>query len=391
MSSHLYLFAPENDMALASDTAHYTPTAVVSAFARDVSLLPMWYAQGDNAVVLTSQQIDDKMQATFDTLGITARAVQTPPNDVTMCSPWGWSNYMINRLLRAGVDRSIMPDAATIDTLRTLSGRATSRIIMQALAEEDLGYTLPPPPVVLSTDAEVEQYVTSQPVSMLKSPWSSSGRGVSIVQGKYDAKTARSAAGIIDKQGYIMGEKMLSKVVDFAMEFYSDGTTVRFAGYSLFQTNLRGVYQGNILLSDAVIETILSQHIERSWLHNTRNIMERILTQLVAPHYRGYLGVDMLVYDADYNKFMLHPCIELNLRMNMGMVSRIIADRYLAIGRQGIFNVSYFLHTADLMEWNEYMTKDNRLSIRKGKIVKGYLPLTPITPTTRYVAYIDIQ
>lgn len=391
MPSHLYLFAPENDMALAANKGHYTPTAVVTTFAHDVSLLPMWYAQGDEAVVLTQQQVDDKMQSTFDALGITARAVTSSPDDVTICSPWGWSDYMVNKLVRAGVDKAILPDAATIDTLRTLSGRATSRTIMQALADEALGYPMPPLPEVLTTDADVEQYVTSHPLTMLKSPWSSSGRGITIVQGKYDDKTARAAAGTIGKQGYIMGEIMQRKVLDFAMEFYSDGTTVRFAGYSLFNTSVRGVYQGNLLLRDAEIENMLSQHIERSWLHNTRSAMERILTQLIAPHYRGYVGVDMLIYDADYNHFLLHPCIELNLRMSMGMVSRIITDRYIALGRSGTFGVDYFSRTPDLIEWSKSMTEDNPLSILNEKIVKGYLPLTPITNATRYVAYIVVQ
>ena len=391
MSSHLYLFAPENDMALATGQRNYTPTSVVSVFARDLSLLPLWYAQEDEALVLSQQIVDDKMQTLLDSLGVTARVVGQVPSNVVMFEPWGWSAYMVHRLMRAGVDVSILPDVATIDTLRTLSGRATSRIIIQALAGEGVGYNLPPLPEVLTTVADVERYVTSQPMSMLKSPWSSSGRGVMSVMGIYDEKIVRAASGIIRNQGYIMGEKMQEKVLDFAMEFYSNGESVRFAGYSLFNTNQRGAYQGNMLMSDEKIENILSQYIDLQNLHSTRNALQRVLTNLVLPFYRGYMGVDMILYRATDGAILIHPCIELNLRMSMGMVSRIIADRYLQPDGNGTFMVEYYPSTADLQEFYKTMQRQEPLCIEGGKVVRGFLPLTPVANDTHYIAYILAQ
>jgi hypothetical protein len=188
-----------------------------------------------------------------------------------------------------------------------------------------------------------------------------------------------------------MGEEWKDKVCDLAMEFYSDGTTVQFAGYSLFTTDQRGAYQGNILASNDKIEQMLSQYIATATLHEVRDALCSITTSLIAPHYRGYLGIDMIVYRHTDGTLLLHPCIELNLRMSMGMVARTIADRYIAPSAQGTYHVHYESDTAQLQELNNHLTAQHPLHIVNSKIQQGYLALTPIMPDTHYVAYIIVE
>lgn len=387
----LYLFAPENDMALAFGGRYYTPTPVARQIACDLSLLPMWYGEGEGVCVWSAQTVEPAMQQQLDSLGITARIVATPPTDIAQAIPWGWSAYIVDKLCRAGVTKTLLPDDESIERLRNLSGRATSRTILEKLSQRGVGYCLPPLPCILRTPQEVEAYVNSQPASMLKSPWSSSGRGVGAVRGGYDAVTARSASGIIGKQGYIMGERLQEKVCDLAMEFYSDGKQVRFAGYSLFETDSRGAYQGNILATNDAIEQQLASFVTVDTLHVTRQAIESVLTPLIAPLYTGYLGIDMIVYRNETGEALLHPCIELNLRMSMGMVARIIADRYLSPRAQGSYRVVYRSNAAQLHEIDQAMSLNNPLQIVEGRIVAGYLRLTPLTDKTQYMAYVDIK
>ncbi|MBO7318262.1 MAG: hypothetical protein J6U43_06055, partial [Bacteroidales bacterium] len=361
------------------------------AIARELSLLPLWYAHESHAQVWAQQSVDKAMQIRLEALGITAQAISKPQPDTTECHPWGWSAFVADRLARNGVACDILPDVKAIDTLRTLSGRATSCTILQELATLMPHYPLPPLPEVLRCDNEVERYVCAQPHSILKAPWSSSGRGVWRVNGVYDKMTARSASGIIRKQGYIMGEMWQEKICDLAMEFYSDGGTVQFAGYSFFSTDERGAYQSNLLASNSAIENILSQHIAIDTLHTVRRALEKICTQLIAPHYKGYMGIDMIVYRNPEGKALLHPCIELNLRMSMGMVARIIADRYLAPTAQGTYHVHYETDTARLHALDQQLSEQNPLQIEHSKITRGYLALTPILPDTHYCAYINVK
>lgn len=389
--SALYLFAPENDMALAFGGKNYTPAPVGRCIANDLSLLPLWYASEDDAMVWSNKPIPEQMRRTLDSLGITAHATtQLPRADVT-CKPWGWSAYIVERLARMGVSRHVLPDEAGIEKIRQLSGRATTRTILQALQSCNVGYPLPPMPEVLHSGDEVKQYIASQPATILKSPWSSSGRGVWSISNGCDNSTMRYAESVIRKQGYIMGERLQDKVVDLAMEFESDGTRVVFAGYSLFMTDERGAYQGNLLASNSEIERQLTTYIPTEHLHATRQALEKILTNLVAPHYTGYMGIDMILYRNAEGNVVLHPCIELNLRMSMGMVARIIADRYLLTEGKGIYRVEYNKDTNQLIELHNELQQQYPLQTVDHKIASGYLSLTPIDVESHYMAYIIVE
>ena len=387
----LYLFAPENDMALAFGGKYYTPTPIAQTIARDLSLLPVWYATEADAQVLSVQTIDNEMQQYLDALGITARVTASPSHHTTRCVPWGWSAYIVDKLQRAGINGNILPDDKQISLLRQLSSRATTCTIIEALSNHSAGYTLPPTPHILRNDNEVKQYIESYPATILKAPWSSSGRGVWAVSNGYDTSTQRYASGIIRKQGYIMGEVLQEKIIDLAMEFESNGKEVKFAGYSLFTTDSRGAYQGNLLASNEYIEQQLSQYIDTTHLHNTRRAMEHITSTLIAPHYQGHFGIDMILYRNSKNNILLHPCIELNLRMSMGMVARTIADRFLSPASIGTYHVDYHPDSTQIIKQHHTLQHAHPLHINNHRITSGYLPLTPIHNNTHYTAYIVVE
>ncbi len=387
----LHLFAPENDMALAFGGKYYTPTPVAQTIAKDLSLLPLWYAQEEDAYVWSNQTVPFAMQEILNMLGVTAQAVKQPPCNNIRPAVWGWSLYITERLARAGIDRALMPNDKEIEKIRNLSGRAITRTILQELQKRDIGYSLPPLPEILCNEEAVAAYLSSQSASILKSPWSSSGRGIWVSKSQHDNAIIRTAAGIIRKQGYIMGELLQEKCVDLAMEFYSNGTEVVFSGYSLFHTDSRGAYQGNLLASNKEIENRLSSYIAPQILHNTRQQLEDILTAIIAPHYTGYLGIDMIIYRSTRDEILLHPCIELNLRMSMGMVARIIADRYIGIDSTGVYQVKYAASSQHLQDMHDTLSQQHPLNIDNGRISSGYLPLTPIQSHTQYLAYIIIE
>ncbi len=52
----------------------------------------------------------------------------------------------------------------------------------------------------------------------------------------------------------------------------------------------------------------------------------RALTSLLDSRYCGYMGVDMMVVRRG-DGFALVPCVELNLRMTMGVVAMKVAER----------------------------------------------------------------
>ena len=68
--SVLYLFNPENDLALANGGKNYTPPPLARTIARDLSTLPLWYAtEGENIICLPSLGYGDSLIPVLESLG----------------------------------------------------------------------------------------------------------------------------------------------------------------------------------------------------------------------------------------------------------------------------------------------------------------------------------
>lgn len=134
-----------------------------------------------------------------------------------------------------------------------------------------------------------------------------------------------------------MVERGYDKITDFASLFHSDGKRVTFRGLSLFITESRGVYSGNVVAPQAMILDMIDRSAQSVGLHTSTDLPQRIhdiasslepiLSGLICPHYTGWLGIDMMIYRDTDGQPRIHPCIELNLRMTMGVVAMYVADR----------------------------------------------------------------
>ena len=52
------------------------------------------------------------------------------------------------------------------------------------------------------------------------------------------------------------------------------------------------------------------------------------IDDLIAPHYDGPVGIDMMLYWDENGRIALNPCVEVNLRMTMGMVTAAMGSRH---------------------------------------------------------------
>lgn len=386
----LYIFNPENDLALANGSRNYYPPPSARKIARDLALLPMWYAEENSYVVIpetTERGFIDDIEKQF---AIKSRILY--PRDMskdisfTECIPWGWSPYIVKHLTDMGADAEIMPSAAAIAQFRELSNRRTATIILSLLSQRGIHV---PRPVPYYTDSleEAMNFVAATPRSVLKAPWSGSGHGLVWGRGIYERSVEQLSRGIINRQGGIVCEKSLDKVLDFAMEFISDKGQIRFAGYSLFCTDEKGVYKGNLLATDNYIENILCRYVKQEELSALRQIMPEILDKLLGVKYLGLLGIDMMIYD-DGGTYRIAPCVELNLRMSMGALARIFYDRYILRGELGRFDIFYFDNPEDAVSFCKNIGDKYPAAVKDGKLVSGAMPLAPVNNKTNYVAMV---
>ena len=76
------------------------------------------------------------------------------------------------------------------------------------------------------------------------------------------------------------------------------------------------------------------------------------------------------------------------MRMNMGVLSTILSNRFLAEGSRAIFSIDYYTICEELQNFFSHISKEKPLIIENKKIVSGFMPLVPINKDNNYIAYI---
>lgn len=384
----LHIFNPENDLALADGNSNYCPPPMARAISRDLAALPLWYAAECDSVLVPSNIHLEYAMRMSQNFTIAAACMAPPLQQMTAVAPWGWSAQMKRRFKDMGVNDSLLPTQQVLEHIRALSNRRVAIDVMQSL--RSAGIDTPEIPLYTSFPADVAAFINSMPRSVIKAPWSGSGKGIAWGIGRVEVPVEHFYMGVIKRQGGVVCERYLDKVVDFAMEFTVSGGVAAFAGYSLFTCD-GGSYSGNILASDAAIENFLCEYISFDVLADVKKKLVAELSRLLLPvGYDGYVGVDMLIYRTA-GGYRLNPCVELNLRMNMGAVSRIFFDKYIAAGSQGCFRVPYYKSNGEALTVHNEMSSRYPLCVEKSRVVSGYMPLSPVTADSRYSAFVVVR
>ncbi|MDR2860063.1 MAG: hypothetical protein LBV64_06735, partial [Mediterranea sp.] len=137
------------------------------------------------------------------------------------------------------------------------------------------------------------------------------------------------------------------------------------------------------------IEQQLVSYVPLSALRALRIRLEKELSSRLNGVYTGYLGADMMIcHFKDMPKYRIHPCVEINLRMTMGVVARLFYDRYMQPGMKGVFKLNYFSSPDQLATEDFRLSKEHPLRVSGEKITAGYLSLVPVTPHSQYLASI---
>lgn len=393
-----YIFNPDSDLALANGDANYLPPRSARRMADDLSLLPAWYADEGDAVLIPSSDVIYYWSKTLSN-NILRSEIKWITNKESLpsqpLSPWGWNAALVKQMKVRGLGDEHLPSVEEMEALRALSSRRMAVEVLKALMQNlSDTHRLIGEAAFCVTEEEIVQQVTSYPTTMLKAPWSSSGKGLRRGQGEYAPPLSGWCARTLAQQGAVVVEPLYRKVKDFAMEFYSagDGAPLTFVGYSRFLTDANGSYEGNLLMADEEIERELSTYVSREALHSVRAMLQELIGERIGADYRGYVGVDMMVclVKRENQKWdmCLHPCVEINLRMNMGVVAHIFYERHVAHGARGRFMVEYFPTPDALKEAHRKRMEEYPILLSSdGRICQGYKPLTPVGRETQYIAW----
>lgn len=411
--ANIYFFNPEHDLALANGSPHYQPPKNVVKFADDLSLLPLWFAsndglfygRNDKCFVHSSLKVDESwLSEERRLLGNCCKwgdkklfFAENKENFLVI--PWGKDHAFCHGLERFGA----APDASECDLIREVSRRDFSLKIAQHIHSKDLYGNMTPPCSYLSLD-DIERRATEASPTLFKAPLSGSGRGLCWCRNGFEKRVENWAAKTLQTQGCVVAEPIWDKVADFAFEFgvslnpeATERITIQDFGLSLFETDSAGVYRKNRLASNSDILSFLSKHVPADEIQNAfhevkkafvANYAKRLLSVRKRAQY--FIGVDMLIGKDANGKFILNPCVEVNMRMTMGLASRVFYDKYVEEGKLGEFTIDNAREPGALLADDQRRRSEKPLIIKDGKIVSGYMSLTPVMHNTLSRARIEI-
>lgn len=362
----LHIFNPEHDIALASGLENFTAPHAGRQLRHDLGFLPALWAAADDCVLVEDVEL---AHASLKRVAVAAKkylGVRRPKVEglrskveglrLDAVEPWGWDAALRGRLRRMGVAEELLPGDEQLQLIRELSHRRTSARLLQRLADDGLATAVSKMPTECRSAEEVEAALAESPKdptsalplrgegsAVMKAPWSSSGRGVRFVTPSTQLHASSSPLlgwlrGVLERQGSVMVEPYYNKVKDFGMEFEAgaDGV-VSYCGLSLFHT-ANGAYTGNIVATEQRKREMMSRYLSMELLDRVGECICQHLTDMLQGRYQGPLGVDMMVVSAD-NGFLLHPCVEINLRRTMGHAALALSPD--DDDRMGVMRITY--------------------------------------------------
>ena len=404
----LCLFNPGHEMEILCGKSHYTPPYSVQKMSTDLELFPIWYGGAGSFTLVRNPKASQFI------------ASLPKPLRASLSSPMILNLMMkeLYRRLKLGEKPKLPPLAAniwgisprSIDAFKELKQAGMSIDIPEWKEEyvaltnrrtsarclEQLQKAIPITPqlqipVFYSDLKGLEEYVTkNKPPYVLKTPFSSSGRGLYWVEdNKLDTRALSWINGSIKKQGILSIEPALSRIFDFAAEFYSDGNgNVEHVGLSIFETQPQGQFVGCMIGTQEMLFQRLNEYISPDDYMFLVEQIGLVLKEVVGNTYCGYMGVDMFIYKTENGDYAVHPLVELNLRYTIGLAAMQISRQFIHPKSQGMLRTVSYVYNA--FEEHQRMCAESPLLFEGNFIRSGYQSLCPVGPDTRFMTIINV-
>lgn len=395
----LRFFNPGHEYALLNQSPYYTLPANLVRMQQELAFLSFWYSEPGDWILLEKgfdnqykQQVENVLGLKINSLTTTNIQKHRAQIKVQKVDLWGISPQAIHTFKELNKQYNlnlVIPEWR--QEYVGLSSRETSQKCLQFIINENQTISESLLPLFHPSLESVEEAVNTTPFQLLsKAPYSSSGRGLLWLPETGLTRTERQILhGIIKKQGLVSTEKALNRKLDFAMEFHVSNSQIDFLGYSLFKTNKKGAYLCNYLASQEKILSQIGNYISTDLLKDVIVSIKKFIENNISSVYTGYLGVDMLVYEEE-GHYYLHPCVEINMRNNMGIVSLNLSSRYVDENSEGYFYID-FSAKDDIYEKHLEDIANKPICFANKKIKSGYFPLCPVCKTNKYRAYMIID
>ncbi len=398
---NIYFFNPTGEMAMANGTISYMPPKNLQLFERDLSFLPSFYAR-EKDIIVTENIPDKRFLDQWTALGMQEfeyrRSVdlKTPLSYQRLC-PWSWNQAIHHKIKHlkpyAAENFKSSPNFTWHQDHKLFFSRATTNQIQEYIlhdAKKNSLVSLKYAAITIDNMNDLDQWLSNHPKAIIKMPWSSSGRGIHII----DRTIGQTIDypwlnGAFKQQGFITAEPLLDKKFDFSFQLYLHANgDIDLKGISYSLNDHKGHFiGGNINWPDK--ENEISQFLSDEVLHSAALSLIKALKKIKPQQlYEGPLGVDAIVYSDENKKLKIHPCVDINWRYNMGLIN-IHLNQFLATNSIGQWKIGPF----KTGEWNNFIhanMHNKPLIIKDAKIVSGLLNMTPPNKNARFGVWMEV-
>ena len=400
----IFLFNPTCEYAVANGKASWQPNRLLQKMETDLATLPQFFAQSCD-IVLTENLPSSEFIHSFDQLECQLpqffkkhdfiKEAEIKPNELNRLVPWGWSVATHKLLSPLKKHCSYEFKSSPVfnwkpESKELYSKRFALEVLTKLLSELHYDFLLPGHLLteVCTTQSEIEKVISKWGNVMIKAPWSCSGRGLQpITKTPVHPKVWERITGIINDQRFVIAEPYLNKVADLAFEFKVEKGRVDFCGISNFFTDNKGQYQGNYI-----------HGIPNEYDNDTVTFLKSLPDILVKPIiktlessklsllYEGNFGVDMLIFRDEKNRLKVNPCLEINLRQNMGLLA-LQLEKLVSPDKTAIYRM-FYQQGKSFLEFKNEMTKKHPPVFVNRKLYSGFFALTEANENTQFGAYI---
>lgn len=408
MKPDLYFFNPTCELAVANESPYYMAPAKLRQFEKELGALPGLLASPHDYVLThqppTPHDTDRLQEAGFQLpqyldleTALSDADFQNLPKGALI--PWGWSPVAHQLLapLKPGCSEAFnsLPISQWQPIHRELYSRTNALAVLSEILNKGLNESLLPLkalPVICTNHDQIIAQQQRWGKVVVKSPWSSSGRGLQVLRpGEYNQTNRQVITGFLKQQGCVMVEPWHNKIMDLSFQFYSHGDgTIEARGITSFMTDHTGHYLGNYVTErPPFLPQEVKEFLDQQLKTIKQSLWDALIKNPIATDYAGWFGVDAMVYTDESGWLKFHPCVEINCRLTMGAITLKLRD-HLAEHSTGMFQIINGRDKTFEPFCNEQKEKFP-LMIEDRKIVSGFLPLTPVDPESASGAYLIAQ
>lgn len=344
----VHYFNPGYEAAIEKGSCNYTPPIMVQQLRRDLQTLPLYYADVNEEVFISSPLPDDLL----------CKRLIDNKEQVFELLPWGWSPDLKSSFPNINLPYSL-------EEMKLFGSRSLSIELWHAVYQKAPNLFLYHPPKEVSIGGEVEpgEWV-------LKEDYTSSGRGVEFINARQNPKIIISRRFGVKKGKRLFIEPFYHIKEERGYEFWrSEEGEITYIGNHKAIIE-RGRYKGSSIGE--------SSDDDREYIDS----LIGGLTTLPLGSYSGVIGVDTAIYqDESVERFV--PCFEVNVRPTMGYVAICIERDWLAKGQRGRFMI---LSKDDDLVQSVNTKQPLYLNENKGGLTPDNYLLTPLLPDTYFVA-----